>query len=402
MSRRLTGDARVVVWVCAGVVAVILIGAFLAPAREDNDPVPTTWNSGSMGAKAAYELLGQLGYRTARWDRPSAALSEVDAVHTTLVLAGSQIMDLRREKAGIAAFLHRGGRVVATGALSALMLPDARIEAPGRIYTALCYTTPQSLSGLGRAGRIAMPVPIKWKVDDAHAASVRVDQACGQDAVVVHYPVGTGSVVWWSSAAPLSNRGLKADADLRLLLASLGGRRRTVLFDEYIHGERESLWATVSGTPVKALCWQLAAIALLLFVSFGRRNGPVRAMAPVSRTSPLEFAESMGALYEKAGAADVAVGAAERRLMDFLHSEGGIPRETLRSGPEPIAAAVAARFAYAAAELAEDLKAAGEAEFTKLSAKSALELVRRLDWHIVRLREIMTDSHGTEIKGETA
>jgi hypothetical protein len=151
VSGRLTGDARVVVWACAGVLAVILVGAFLAPARGDNDPTPSTWNSGSRGAKAAYELLGQLGYRTARWDKPAAELREVDAARTTLVLAETNMMDLRPEKAGIADFLKRGGRIVATGAVSAMMLPDARIGPPGHIYTKLCYTTPQSLSGMGRA-----------------------------------------------------------------------------------------------------------------------------------------------------------------------------------------------------------------------------------------------------------
>jgi len=37
------------------------------------------------------------------------------------------------------------------------------------------------------------------------------------------------------------------------------------------------------------------------------------------------------------------------------------------------------------------LKAAREAEFARLSVKSALELVRRLDRHIARLREKMTN-----------
>lgn len=102
----------------------------------------------------------------------------------------------------------------------------------------------------------------------------------------------------------------------------------------------------------------------------------------------------MGALYQKAGATDVVIGAAERRLLDFLHHEGGIPRETLRSGPEAIASTVTARFAYAGAELAEDLKAAHDAEFNKLSAKGALELVRRLDRHVGNLRDRMTSAHG--------
>jgi hypothetical protein len=386
VSGRLTGDARVILWACAGVLVVILIGAFLAPAREDNNPVPTTWNSGSLGAKAAYELLGQLGYKTARWDKPASALSAVDAEQTTLILAESWMMDPHNEKAGIADFLKRGGRVLATGGLSAMMLPEAHVGPPGHIYTKLCYTTPQSLSGPGRAGRLAMPVPVKW------TSGARVDQACGQDAVVVHYAVGAGEVFWWSSAAPLTNRGLKDNADLRLLLASVGGPGRRVLFDEYIHGERESLMATVSGTPVKALGWQLAAVALLLVLSFGRRSGPLRELAGAQRASPLEFAESMGALYEKAGAADVAVGAAKRRLMEFLQKEGGVPGETLRSGPDAIAAAVAARFAYAGPEFAEDLKAAHDAEYSRLSAKSALELVRRLDGHIGKLRKRMRDA----------
>jgi hypothetical protein len=381
------------------VLALIVVAAALAPARDDNDPVPSTWNSGSHGAKAAYLLLGGLGYATVRWDRPAAELSSIDAAQTTLVLAESQMMDLGKEKEGIVGFLNRGGRVVATGALSGLMLPESHIGTPGHIYTALCYTTPQSLSGMGRAGQIAMPVPVRWK-----EGAARVDQACGEDAVVVHYPVGKGEVVWWSSAAPLSNRGLREDADLRLLLASVGAPGRGVLFDEYIHGARAGLWATAKGTPVTALGWQLAGIALLLVSSFGRRSGPMRELARTRRSSPLEFAESMGALYQKAGAVDVAVGAAERRLMDFLHSEGGIPRETLRMTPETIEAAVVERFGYTASEFVEDLKAAREAEFSKLSAKGALELVRRLDRHIGRLRERMTHSQaeGFGAEGESA
>lgn len=394
MSKRLSGDARVVLWACLGVLAVIIVGALAAPARGDNDPTPSTWNSGSAGAKAAYLLLGELGYKTERWEHPAADLSAVDATHTTLILAESRLTDIRKEKNGIADFLNRGGRVLATGAMSALFLPGARVGLPDHVYTALCYTTPQSLSAMGRAGQVAMPVPIRWKESDA-----RVDQACGVDAVVVHYPAGAGEVVWWSSPAPLSNRGLKEDAALRLLLASVGGPGRRVLFDEYIHGAREGLWVTLKGTPVWPLLWQLAAIAFLLVLSFGRRHGPVRALVRVPRSSPLEFAESMGALYQKADAAEVAVGAAERRLVDFLHDEGGIPRDTLRAGSDATAAAVASRFSYNTAEFSKDLKAAREAEFKRLSAKSALELVRRLDRHIAKLKAIITDSHAAQTRG---
>jgi hypothetical protein len=396
VSKRLSGDVRTILWVCLGVMVIIVVAAFLAPAREDNDPVPSTWNSGAAGAKAAYLLLGQVGYTAARWERPAAELTATDAAHTTLVVADPYFGDNSKESPGIRAFLERGGRVVATGWSGALLLPDGQVGPPERFYTALCYTTPQSLSPLGRAGQIAMPVPVRWKPGNA-----RVDQACGEDAVVVHYPVGAGEVVWWSSSTPLSNHGLRDNADLRLLLASVGEPGRTVLFDEYIHGARESLWATMKGTPVTALCWQLAAVALLLILSFGRRSGPVRVLVRTPRTSPLEFAESMGALYQKAGAAEVATGGAERRLMDFLQNEGGIPRETLRSAPEVVGAAVGARFLKVPADFAVDLKTAREAEFKRLSPKAALEVVRRIDGHIARLAAIMTDSHGAGKNGET-
>lgn len=400
MSRRLSGDARLMLWTLLGVFAIILAAAFFAPAREDNNPVPSTWNTGSAGAEAAYLLLPQLGYRALRWDKPSAELNTVDAPHATLILAESQLRDIRAEKSGIADFLKRGGTVLATGPVSALMLPESSIGPVRRIYTSLCYTTPQSFSAMGRAGQVAMPVLIRWKGTDA-----RVDQACGSDAVVVHYPVGHGEVIWWSSSAPLSNRGLRQNPSLSLLLASVGttgsgNSQRIILFDEYIHGAREGIWATIKGTPIKALCWQLAALALLLLLSFGRRNGPLRAITHIPRTSPLEFAESMGVLYQKAGATDLAISAARRKLMDFLRNEGGIPHETLRATSEAITAAVTERFFYAPPGFAADLNAAQESEYRKLGTKGALELVKRIDRHIENLKKRIRDLNPTQRNGE--
>ena len=401
--KRLSADTRILVGVTLAVLAVIIAGAFFAPAREDKDPTPSTDNSGAQGAKAAWLLLSQLGYRTERWDRPAGELNEVDAPHTTLILAAAQPLVTQKEKAGIAEFLKRGGRVLATGAASAAMLPESHVGPPNHIYTDLCYTTPQGLSSLARAGRIAMPIPVRWNSDNP---GTRIDQACGNDAVVVHYAVGKGEVIWWSSSAPLSNRGLKDDASLRLFLASIGSQGdegkpgRLMLFDEYIHGARTDLWATAAGTPVAALGWQLAAIAALLVFSLGRRNGPLRTLVRAPRTSPLEFAESMGDLYRKAGAVNVATGCAERRLIHFLESEGGIPRETLRSSPENIAEAVAQRFHYASPGFTADLQAAQQAEFAKYSARSGLELVKRIDGHIAKLAAIMRHSKPEHMNGE--
>jgi hypothetical protein len=389
MKRTLTGDSRILIGITGVVLAVIIVGAFFAPARQDTDPTPGTDNSGAHGAKAAWLLLGQLGYRTERWEKPARDLSEVDAPHTTLILAEAYPSDLLKEKPGISDFLKRGGRILATGTVSATMLPESHIAGPSHIYTSLCYTTPQGLSSLARAGRIGIPIPTRWKSDDP---SVRIDQTCGEDAVVVHYAVGKGEVTWWSSSAPLSNRELKDDASLKLLLASIGSPGRLILFDEYIHGARTDLWATAAETPVTALGWQLAAITALLVLSFGRRNGPLRTLVRAPRTSPLEFAESMGDLYRKAGAVNVATRCAERRLFHFLEYDGGIPRETLRSSPEIIAEAVSQRFHYASPDFITDLRATQTAEFAKYSARSGLDLVKRVDGHIANLAAIMRHS----------
>jgi hypothetical protein len=401
MSRKLGAnvgtDARILIGVSIAACLIIVVGAFFAPARLDRDPTPSTYNSGSAGAKAAYLLLGRLGYRTQRLEEPAAALGQVDAPHATLILANAQLQDYRKDIPAFAAFLRRGGRILATGPVSASLLPHSHFAQPSRIYTTLCYTTPQGLSPLARAGRVAIEVPMRW---DANDPATRVDQACGNDAVVIRYPVGKGEVIWWSSALPLTNRGLKEDPSLKLLLASVGAPGSVVIFDEFIHGASKDLWATASGTPVFAMAWQLAAVALLLIFSFGRRSGPLRALVSAQRASPLEFAESMGDLYRKAGAVDVATSSAERRLMHFLESQGGIPRATLNAVPETIAAAVTARFRYNASGLAEDIQAARDAEFNKLSAKSALGLVKRLDRHISNLTSLMKHSQTKTPHGE--
>ena len=398
MRQKLGTDGRILIGISIGAVLIIMVGAFFAPARLDNDPTPSTWNSGSAGAKAAYLLLEQLGYRTQRIEESAAALDQVDAPHATLVLAEAQLQDYRTDIPVIAAFLRRGGHVLATGAASAAILPDSHVSAPNRVYTDLCYTTPQALSPMARAGRVAIAVPVRWSSDDT---SARVDQACGDDAVVVHYPVGKGEVIWWSSPLPLSNRGLKQDPSLKLLLASIGPPGSTVIFDEFIHGARPDLWATASGTPVFAMGWQLAAVAGLLILSLGRRNGPLRELVTPPRSSPLEFAESMGDLYRKAGASGVATGNAERRLLRFLESQGGIPRAMLNAAPDVLANAVSERFQYRASGFADDIKAARDAELNKLSSKSALGLVKRLDRHIANLTGLMKHPQKEKTHGET-
>jgi hypothetical protein len=393
---RARGEWKFLIIFCSTVIVLIVITGILAPNREDRDFVPSTWNTGRAGAKAAWILLGDLGYRTLRWERPESELSSIDAAHATLVaaepsVAFAALTDKDRVQP-FTDFLHRGGRIVATGPGGAFLLPDAKIGGSSRLYTDLCNTTPAGPDALARAGSVAMAVPIRWTRDDP---DVRVAQRCGDDAVVVSYPVGSGEVVWWASSTPLSNEGLHQDASLRLLLASIGGRDRTVYFDEHLHGINADPWSAARGTPVTALIVQSCCVGALLLFSFSRGSGPRRALVQPPRASPLEFVESMGALYARAGASRVAITAAERRLTEFLAHDGGIPLETLRSGSAAIAAAVAARFGCDTTALAADLEAARQAEYDARRPSEALVLVRRLDQHIAQLTALVRNPQRT-------
>jgi hypothetical protein len=370
-------DRRMVLWILGGMVALIVAFSILSPANDDSNPIPTTYNSGSAGTKAAYLLLGELGYGTQRWESPPADLKKVEAAKTTLILAEPNFPNegSKQVQADIADFLSRGGRVVATGREGAYFLPGAKTDAPTRLYEKLCFSTPEGQDALARSGKVSLADNVRWA---ALGPEFRVSQLCGNDAVVVSYRHGAGEAIWWSSPMPMTNRGLKEDASLKLVLASVGADR-TVLFDEYFHGERASLWDTAKGLPIRQLAWQCLAVALLLVLSFGRRNGPLRMPVRLPRSSPLEFAESMGRLYQKAGATQAAVDSSRRRLLKFLEEQCGIPRDVLRSTPQAIVQAVEERLGGRWTSLGEHLAQASTAEHGSITMASTLELVKALD-----------------------
>lgn len=371
-------DQRIVLGILAAMVALLLIVSIFAPANDDSNPLPTTYNSGSAGTKATYLALGELGYGAERWEASPDDLKNVDAAKATLILAEPNfpIENAKQVQASIANFLSRGGRVLATGKDGAYFLPDAKTGVPARFYQKLCFTTPEGQGPLARAGKVSLADDVRWT---ALEPKFRVSQLCGNDAVVVSYNYGEGEAVWWSSPMPMTNRGLKEDASLKLVLASVGGLDRRVLFDEYFHGERASLWDTAKGLPIRQIALQCAVVAVLLVLSFGRRNGPIRLPVRLPRSSPLEFAESMGRLYKRAGATQAAVDGARRRLLKFLEDQCGVPRDVLRSTPQVIVEAVEERLGGRWSTLGEHLTQAANTEHSSVTLASTLELVKALD-----------------------
>lgn len=392
-------DRRIVLWLGGGVLLLILLTSVFAPVARDDDPTPTTYNSGTHGAKAAYLVLASLGYGVARSEQPlSAALDRADAPHTTVILAGPNAPgeeSQKREYAAVERFLQRGGRVLSTGFRGAYFLPGGRTGEATQFINGLCHTSPEGHSVYAAAGSVDVYDSSPW---NAMEPAVRVDGRCGNDAAVVHrtYPNG-GEMVWWSSSEPLSTRGIAQDSSLRLLLATVGpatgqGARR-VLFDEFYHGVQASPSGYLSGLPLRSLMVQAGIVAALLLFSFSRRSGPVREPTLVPRTSPVEFAENMGALYERAGATEPATEAARRRMLHFLSAVCGLPNDVLRSDAATIAALVHSRFGVEAKPLQDALERAESARYARLRPREALLVVRAVDREIARLRAAVDRSH---------
>ncbi len=393
-AKKLTGDQKLLLSLGGAILVLIVLIAVLSP-QPAQDRRPSTYNAGPVGVKAAYLMLQRLGRTTSRWTRPLAELGAAQAQHTTLVLADPVFDGTEREEiaAEVNDFLEHGGRVLATGATGALLLPHGATAQPGTLRSPLCTTTPEGPGVLARAGHVEMAEPVKWA---GEGPLFRVEQRCGTDAVVVRYPVGKGEAVWWASATPMNNSELKQDADLRLLLASLDGddaaagsatAGRAVVFDETLHGVTRSLWDAAKGLPLRWLALQTAVLLLLLVLSFSRRRGPVRSPVLLPRSSPVEFAESMGDLYEKAGATSAATDAAKRRLLQVLTREAGVSQATVQAGPAAIAEELQERLGGDWGVLAAHLEAAERAQ-SGTTPRTALALVRALseDAESVRAR----------------
>ena len=339
MSGAQWSDRKIVLWMSGVILLLIVAVSVLAPAVDTDDLQPTTYNTGPQGAKGAFLMLQAIGRTTTRLEGPIHQLATMDAAHTTLVLAAPvyKATDHDVIAGAVKQFLDRGGRVLATGPTGALLLPGGKVGPSTVFFTAVCHTTPAS-GPLAAAGRVEMVDRGAWN----GTRNVEVAHRCGADAVVVRMAVGKGEAVWWSSVSPLTNAELKNDANLRLLLLSVGDGRQ-VVWDESLHQEPQGLWSAARGLPLWWLIAQVVLVAVLLVLSFSRRNGPVRTPLATPRSSPVEFASSMGNLYEKARATTAATDAARRRLLRAVVRDAGVPHAIVEEGPQAIVRELAER-----------------------------------------------------------
>jgi hypothetical protein len=150
------------------------------------------------------------------------------------------------------------------------------------------------------------------------------------------------------------------------------------VWDESLHGNSRSLWSYANGTPIHLVWGQLALVAALLLFSYSRRSGPLRPDPIVSRAAPLEFVHSLGSLYQKAGATNVAVTIAYQRFRHLLEKQFGVAHSLYADDPA-LLQGLTSRFGAGAAGIQKDLLACENATGAEnLPERRALALVQAL------------------------
>ena len=381
MPIQLSAGDRKLFLIAGGVFLVLVTTALiLAKGPESADEIPTTYSVGSGGAKAAYLLLKASGYRVERWEQSPSELPE--AAGATLILAEPLDAPKTEERNRLRQFVENGGHVIATGAFVGLFLPESGIvpdPLSGMTWKKLSAQSPSSITHA--ASQITLVPQAYWK-PDSFAVPLYGD---GDKEMVVKYKFGKGEVIWWASATPLTNAGLKEPGNLEFFLACIGSEPQTrILWDEYFHGYRRSLTASIQSSPVKWIFLQFAVFTLAILLTYSRRSGPISIPAKETRLSPLEFVRTLGALYKQANAASVVVDISYHRFRYWLTRRLGMASNAL---VEELESAVRERGNFQNADFSATLRACESAPYDyTLKPRAALRLVRSLDDYAAKLK----------------
>jgi hypothetical protein len=372
---------RKLVYIAAAafIVLATALAFFAPPSREQASPIPSIYSVDSNGARAAYLLLKQLRYPVRVWERPPNELPE-DPGGVVLVLADPIEPPVEKDRAALLNFVRAGGRIVFTGSMLTSFFPDAHsseepLESPWQTYDA---DFPSNFTA--GAPKISLQPEAEWTTIEPSQLPL---YGPADSAVVVSWRLGRGEILWWAGAAPLTNAGITHDGNLNLFLNAVGSEngnapeQPTIYWDEYFHGQRDSLWAYIEKTP---LAWGLLQIAILGFAvlfTFSRRSGPIAMPATVSRLWPLEFVDTIGGLYERAHAEPAMVGAVYQRFRSLLARQLRLP---LTTDDAALAEAVRVRLGWQGDELGETLRrAAAASRAAKVPPGDALEIIHRLE-----------------------
>lgn len=372
------GDRKVLLIAGSVFLILVVLGFFLAPSNSDVHDA-SSYSAASEGAKAAYLLLQESGYRVERWQRPVSDLKPDD--RTLLVIADPATLPDAKEKKAVEDFISAGGRVITNGIIGASFLPEDFSEVnpvPAKPWSEFPAVTPSAIT---RASpKITLATNSFWR----SGAGIPM-YGSDEGTVITQLPYGKGEAIWLASATPFSNAGLKEPGNLEFMIAAIGDKQQTrILFDEYVHGYGEHNAPEKSHPLMTALLIQSIVLAAAALFTFSRRSGPLRPMAPELRSSPLEFVETLGSLYEQAHASSVSVDVYYQRFQFWITRRLGLSKDASR---EEIDRAVRERWRLNDDNFLQTLRDAAAARYhPDFPQNQALKIVQSLHSYAVKLK----------------
>lgn len=345
--------------------------------------IPSTYSSKPAGARAAFLLLQELHLPVRQWEESPARLPERSA-RAVLIIAEPTQGPSPGESASLLKFIRGGGRVLFCGSSLKSFLASAPVTksaSGGWIQISSALPAPFTRG----ARTITMEPKSAWTKLGPRQLALYTDKR-GPEVVV--WQMGRGELLWWSAATPLTNAGITQTNNLNLFLNAVSAPRgeapASIYWDEYFHGERLSLWSYVAITPVKWALVQIALIVGFALFAYSRRWGPIAVPHPVSRLSPLEFVDTLGGLYRRAGATSVAI------VVGYRHLRLSLTRRLSLASDIPDAAlaqAAAERLGWNPAHFLTILEKATASQARNLLPRDALELARDMGLYSARLTQ---------------
>ncbi|HMD41385.1 MAG TPA: DUF4350 domain-containing protein [Candidatus Acidoferrum sp.] len=376
---------RKLLWIGGGVLVFMLTAsvALAPPGEQAISSVPSTYSAQSGGAAAAYALLAQMHYPVKRWENPPTELNG-EAENVLLILAEPNQPPGDKERKALADFVNEGGHVLFTGADIRNYFPDADISAvpPDPVWKTFRPSIPSPLAHGARSATL-QPAAY-WGTLSPYQLALYGE---GDATAVVSWSYGEGEILWWAGSTPLTNAGITKGDNLSFFLNAVRNwdpsAHYRIYWDEYFHGQRSSLWSYVAKTSLAWGLLQFGLLALALVFTFSRRSGPIYVPKEVSRLWPLEFVDTLGGLYERAGAASSAVAVSYKRFRALLSRQLGLPST---APDEELARGAEQRLGWKDTGVGELLQRASAATFAaKLPPSEALDIVQELESQAARL-----------------
>ena len=370
---------------CLLLLMLLTIAVFSPPSDPFNSKVPSSYSFLSGGAQAAYRLLKVLQFPVRRWENPPTELMESSANNILLILAEPMQPPSAKERQALADFVETGGHVLFTGANIKDYFADANVsdEHPDPKFETLSPTLPSRVTRNAR--HVSMQPRAYW--GNLTAAQLSL-YGMPDSSAVVSWRKGNGEILWWAGSTPLTNSGITREDNLKFFLNSVANwsdqEDYQIFWDEYFHGQRSSVWSYVGKTSLAWSVFQAGVLALAVLFTFSRRSGPIYVPVEKSRLSPLEFVDTLGGLYERAGAASLAVSVSYLRLRSLLNRQLSLPSNT---SDAQLAMAAEQRLGWKDSGLGVLLRRAEAAKSeAKFSSHEGLKIVQELEQFANKLR----------------